>query len=336
MSNFLTPPTSASLRCERRQPGLLGVGQQGFAGETAMSFYMRPPSIAGQYVTDDYTAAWLLVYQLSSPDEEMSPAEIEASVLLLRELLQKLKEATNISVEALQSLQKAAEDIPIVGSLMFSGGNLPGTIASASGLVMAATKSKKVSDLLDLTKAQSKKLHKWANSRGGPNAQTAGKALKGRIKIIREAGQLYLKIPLTVDARDYKVLGTIGRTAIQIPIDQARSTLNKSVHLHANGASGNLKVMTGSVLGFVLAVGPQAYLDWNSSTSKQDFLRKSAETQPTNLASFVVGAVATAALGAAGAPLIVVLGVGWLAGLGAQAVMAHTGWDKEFKDYLLK
>lgn len=126
MSNFLTPPTSASMRCERRQPGLLGRGQQGFAGESAMDFYMQPGQFAGEYATDDYTAAVYLVHQLSSRDEDMSPDEFRSAALLLRELLQKLKSATNVSVEALQSLQQAAEKSLRLGHSCFHGAICPG------------------------------------------------------------------------------------------------------------------------------------------------------------------------------------------------------------------
>ncbi|KPZ26973.1 hypothetical protein GIB57_23430 [Pseudomonas tremae] len=330
MNKFLTPPTSGALSCERRQPGLLGAGQQTFVGASAMNFYMRPPnpSIAGQYATDEYTAALLLISQLSSPDEQMSPEEAESMAVMLKELLQNLEQAKDVSAEALQSLQKAAAGIPVLGPLMFSPGNIPGTLASGSGVVMAAAKAKKVSDMLNLTSAQHKKLRKWANQRGGPNASTASKVLRGRIKILRIGGKLFLDIPLTLEAKDYKVLGEIGKSSVKIPIDEVRNKLNKRVHLHAEGARGSLKVMNGTIVGVALAVGPQAYLDWTSSSSKEEFYRKSAESQPTNVAAFAVGAVLTFGLGLAGAPLVAVIAVGWGAGLLTQHAMARYGVDK--------
>lgn len=340
MNKFLTPPTSAALTCERKQTGLLGSGQQGFAGESAMSFYMRPPSpsIAGQYATDDYTAALLLISQLSSPDEQMNPEEAESMATMLWGLLQNLSQAKDVSVDALESLQKAAAGIPVLGQLMFSPGNIPGTLASGSGLIMAATKAKKVSDMLDLTSAQHTKLRKWANQRGGPNASTAGKALKGRIKVLRIGGKLFLDIPLTLEAKDYKILGEIGKSSVKIPVNEARSKLNKRVHLHANGARGSLKVMNGTLMGAALAVGPQAYLDWTSSSSNEEFYRKSAESQPTNVAAFAVGAIVTFVLGFVGTPLVAVIAIGWGAGLLAQYAMAKTGGDKmaekAIKEYL--
>lgn len=80
--------------------------------------------------------------------------------------------------------------------------------------------------MLDLTSAQHTKLRKWANQ-GGPNASTAGKALKGRIKVLRIGGKLFLDIPLTLEAKDYKILGEIGKSSVKIPVNEARSKLNK-------------------------------------------------------------------------------------------------------------
>ncbi|WP_268796892.1 C40 family peptidase [Pseudomonas huanghezhanensis] len=301
-----------------------------------MNFYMRPPNLAGLYVTDNYTAALLLISQLSSPDQDMSSAEAESSALLLRELLKVMEGAKDVSVEALQSLQKAAAAIPTIGPLMFSPGNIPGTIASASGLVMAAAKTKKLSDMLDLTSAQRTKLRKWASRRGGPNVNEAGKILKGRIKVLRKAGQLVLEIPLTLESKDYKILGEIGKPAVTIPAAAVQGELSKRVYLHANAARGGLKLLTGGTVGAALAVGPQAYLDWTSSTTNEEFYRKSAESQPTNAVSFVAGAAVTFAIGLTGAPLIIVIAVGWGAGLLAQHAMAKYGWDKDAEDWLLK
>ncbi|MNE02535.1 hypothetical protein D3C80_950140 [compost metagenome] len=340
MSNFLTPPTSASMRCERRQPGLLGRGQQGFAGESAMDFYMQPGQFAGEYATDDYTAAVYLVHQLSSRDEDMSPDEFRSAALLLRELLQKLKSATNVSVEALQALQQAAEKIPVIGSLMFSGGNLPGTIAAAAGGVMAAAKARKVTDLLDMTPAQKAKLHAWANSRGAPGAQSASKTFKGSIKIISKKGQLFFEIPVTAVARHYKILGEVGQSVAHIPLGDTRASLAKRAHLHAGGSTGALKVMTGNPVGVLLAVGPQMAIDLSNTTSPKDFYNRSFASQPTNLASLAAGMAGGAATRlvfsaflATAAPLSVVLIVGFGLGLVAQYIMVSNGYDKDVENY---
>jgi hypothetical protein len=335
MGNFLTPPTSASLRCDRRQTGLLGRGQQGFVGESAMDFYMQPGQFAGEYATDDYTAAVYLVHQLSSRDDQMSPREYQDAAILLRKLLEKLKHAANVSVDALQSLQQAAANIPGIGSLMFSGGNLPGTIAAAAGGVMAAAQSKKVSDLLDMTPAQKSKLHAWANSRGTPGAQSANKTFKGSIKIVSKGGQLFFEVPVTAVAKHYKLLGQVGQSVAHIPVGNTRAALNQKAPLHADGATGKLKLLGGPGVGIVLAVGPQAFLDYSSSTTTTEFYNASVYTQPTNVVSALVGIGAGAAVtaGAAAlalpaAPLVLVIAVGYFAGVLAQYVIIETGLDK--------
>lgn len=341
MGSLLRPSTSASLQCERTQSGLLGRGQQGFVGESAMDFYMQPGRFAGEYATDDYTAAVYLVHQLSSPDEQMSPKEYKDAALLLRELLERLKHAANVSAEALQSLQQAAANIPGIGSLMFSSANLPGTIASASGAVMAAAKARKVADLLDLTADQKSQLQRWANNRGAPGARSASKTFKGSIKIIAKHGQLFFEVPVTAVAQHYKILGQVGQSVAHIPVGSARAALNQRVPLHANGATGALKILSGNTVGFALAVGPQAYMDLSSSTSAKDFYNKSVASQPTNLASFVGGIAGGAAvpvvygaLAAGAAPLAVVLVVGWGFGLFVQYVMVSSGADKKIESAL--
>ncbi len=339
MSNFLTPPTSASLRCERRQPGLLGRGQQGFVGESAMDFYMQPGQFAGQYPTDDYTAAVYLVHQLSSRDEQMSPEEFKSAALLLRELLQKLKNAAIVSFEALQALQQAAEKIPEIGPLMFSAGNLPGTIASAAGAAMAVAKARKVSDLLDLTAEQKSKLNTWANSRGAPGAQSASKTFKGAIKIISKKGQLFFEIPVTAVARHYKILGEVGQSVAHIPLGDTRASLAKRAHLHSGGATGRLKLITGNPVGILLAVGPQMAIDLSNATSPKDFYNRTVASQPTNLASLAAGMAGGAATtwlyGAVlttAAPLALVLAVGFGLGVVAQYIIVSNGYDKYFED----
>lgn len=69
--------------------------------------------------------------------------------------------------------------------------------------------------------------------------------------------------------------------------------------------------MNGTLMGAALAVGPQAYLDWTSSSSNEEFYRKSAESQPTNVAAFAVGAIVTFGLGFVGTPLVAVIAIGW-------------------------
>ncbi|VVO19817.1 hypothetical protein [Pseudomonas fluorescens] len=196
MNRFLSPPTSAALSCERSQSGLLGGGYRPFAGESASSFYMPLQNFAGTYETDDYSAALYIVNLLLSKDAELSPEEYKNFVIQLRGYLKTLKASANVPAEALNSLQQMAEHIPEIGPLMFSLGNLPGTIASASGAVMAAAKSRKVTDLLELTTEQKNKLHSWANTRGAPGSRSARKTFKNNITIIQRDGKSFFKILL--------------------------------------------------------------------------------------------------------------------------------------------
>lgn len=299
-----------------------------------MDFYMRPGQFAGQYAVDDYTAAWYLVHQLSSKDEQISAKELKSAALLLRELLQKLKSAIAVSAEALLSLQQAAANIPEIGSLMFSGGNLPGTLATVAGGVMATAKGRKVSDLLDLTDAQKNKLHAWANSRGSAGARSAKKTFRGTIKVVSINGQRFFEVPITAVAQHYKVLGEVGQSVAHVPLGGAKAALNQRAHLHANGATGALKVLGSPAVGGLLAVGPQALLDYSSSSTGVEFYNKSVYSQPTNIASAAAGMIAGSFVGAAAAgiafsaaTLIVVIAVGWIAGVGMQKLIIDTGYD---------
>ncbi|SOS36909.1 hypothetical protein CFBP6411_05552 [Pseudomonas syringae group genomosp. 3] len=351
MNKFLTPPTSAALRCERRQSGLLGGGNQPFAGESASKFYMPIQNFAGTYETDDYSAALYIVNLLLSKDVELSPEEYKTFVVQLRGYLQTLKTSANVPAEALRSLQQAAESIPEIGPLMFSLGNLPGTIASASGALMAAAKARKVTDLLDLTAEQKNKLHTWANTRGAPGATSAHKTFKNSIKIIQKNGKSFFKIPVTAVAQHYKILGKAGQQFAHIPLVGTSTALNQRAHLHSEGATGALKFMGGNIVGLAIATGPQAVLDYTSSSNKAEFYTKSVYSQPTNVASvgagIVVGnlariaitsiAVAGTGVATAGAaPLIAIILIGWGAGLVAQWAMAETGADKMIGDKLKK
>ena len=336
MDERFLPCTVANPRGTRSQAGLIGGGSLPFPSELASRAIPAPPNFAGYYATSDYNAAMFLAHELASPELEMSPSEAQESLQLLRSLIRNLSSAKDISVEALQELQKTAAAIPEIGSLLFSPANLPGTLVSAGTSVAAFSKSKSVVDLLDLSAADKKKLIKWANSRGTANSTSAKKAFKGRIKLIRVAGQLHFEVPITAQAQNYKVLGRVGGQVAHLPAYGTRGALNQRAMLHAKGATGGLKFMTGNVVGFALAVGPQAYLDYTSSASMGEFYRKSTESQPTNVAAFAGGMIFTAIAGALGAPLVIVLAVGWVGGTAVQAYMGSSGTDKEIADYLKK
>ncbi|QVX17774.1 hypothetical protein DB356_25395 [Pseudomonas congelans] len=343
MNRFLAPPSSASMSCERSQPGLLGGGHRPFAGESASSFYMPLQNFAGTYETDDYSAALYIVNLLLSKDTELSPEEYKNFVIQLRGYLNTLKESANVPIEALRSLQQMAERIPEIGPLMFSLGNLPGTVASASGAMMAAAKSRKVTDLLDLTAEQKSKLHSWANTRGAPGATSARKTFKNSIKIIAKGRKVFFKIPVTAVAQHYKILGQAGQQFAHIPLVGTSASLNQRAHLHSNGATGALKFMGGNTVGLIIATVPQGVLDYTSSSSKKEFYSKTLDNQPTNIVSVGAGIVignlarvAITSIAAAGtgvaatgaAPLIAIILIGWGAGLVAQWAMGYTGADK--------
>ncbi|WP_235661453.1 DUF5118 domain-containing protein [Pseudomonas coronafaciens] len=271
----------------------------------------------------------------------MSSDAYKSKALLLYELLQKLKYAADVSVEALKSLQEAAGNIPGIGPLMFSGGNLPGTIASAAGVAMSASKAQKVTDLLDMTSSQKAKLNAWANSRGSPGAQSASRTFKGSINIISKNNKLFFEIPITAVGQHYKILGKVNNSVAHIPLTNTKTSLNQLAQLHEGGATGALKILGGKTAGGILAVGPQMVLDYSDSSTAKEFYNKSVYSQPTNIASAAagmagsafVGVVFTAAsLGAA--PLTLVILVGWGAGLGVQALIVNKGWDRDLGDML--
>ena len=342
MDEMFFPCTVANPRGARRQAGLMGSGNSSFPSEIASRAFPAQ-NFAGYYATSDYNAAMYLVHELASPDTDISSGEAQEYVQLLRSLLRRLRTAKDVSVEALKNLQAQAESIPGIGSLLFSPANLPGTLISAGTSVAAMSKSKSVVDLLDMTAADKKKLIKWANSRGTSTSRSAKQTFKGKIKLIRVGGQLHFEVPITAQAQSYKVLGQVGRQVAHIPAYGTRAALNERAMLHAEGAPRGLKMMTGNVVGVALAIGPQAYIDYTSSTTMDEFYRKSAYSQPTNVAAFAGGFAGSVAVGiisvgvgAGAAPLVLIVAVGWLAGLGVQALIAGTGADKMVGDYLTK
>lgn len=343
MDERFLPCTVANPRGTRQQAGLISGGNLSFPSEIASRSFPAPQNFAGYYATSDYNAAMFLAHELASPELDMSPSEAQESLQLLRSLIRSLTSAKDISVKALKELQKTAEAIPEIGPLMFSPANLPGTLVSAGTSIAALTKSKSVVDLLDLSAADKKKLIKWASSRGTANSTSAKKAFKGRIKLIRVAGQLHFEVPITAQAQSYKVLGQVGQQVANLPAYGTKAALSKRAMLHSGGAAGGLKFMTGNTVGVALAVGPQAYFDYTSSASMNEFYRKSAYSQPTNVAAFAGGiaggALVTFVYGIAAfgaAPLVLVLAVGWGFGLVAQRGMSYTGADQKIGDYLTK
>ncbi|MBF4558276.1 hypothetical protein H7698_19530 [Pseudomonas sp. p50] len=343
MDGTLLPCTVANPRGLRRQAGLVGVGNLPFPSEIASRNFPASPNFAGYYATNDYNAAMFLAHELASPEAVMTPVEAQESVQLLRTLIQRLSAAKNTSAEALKKLQKMAGDIPDIGSLLFSSTSMPGTLITVGNMAAAMSKSKSVVDLLDLSPADKKKLIQWASERGKASSTSAKKAFKGKIKLIRVGGQLHFEVPVTAQAQSYRVLGQVGSQVAHIPAYGTRAALNNRAMLHANGATRGLKLMTGAPVGVALAVLPQAYVDYSSSTTIEEFYKKSVYSQPVNVAAFAGGVASGAltgivfvAVGLGGAPLVVVLAVGWLGAFGIQSLIMHLGVDRVVGDFFVK
>jgi hypothetical protein len=217
MDGIVLSCTAANPRGLRRQPGSLGTGTLPFPSEIASRSFPVMENFAGYYATSDYNAAMFLAYELAAPDADMTPSDVQESVHLLCTLLKRLRAATNITVEEFKKLQKMAEAIPQIGTLLFSAASLPGTLLAIGNMVAATAKSRALVDLLDLSAADKKKLVQWANSRGTASSQSAKKAFRGRIKLIRVAGQLHFEVPVTAQAQRYRVLGQGGSCLLISP-----------------------------------------------------------------------------------------------------------------------
>lgn len=343
MDERIWPCTAANPRGLRRQPGLLGTGTLPFPSEIASRSFPVMENFAGYYATSDYNAAMFLAYELAAPDAEMTSVEAQESLHLLCALLKRLRAATNITVEELQKLQKMAESIPQIGPLLFSATSLPATLLAIGNIIATAAQSKSVVDLLNLSAADKKKLVQWANSRGSASSQSAKRAFRGRVKLIRVAGQLHFEVPVTAQAQRYRVLGQAGQQFAHIPAFGTKGVLDSRAMLHANGATRGLKFMTGGTVGSVLAIGPQAYLDYSSSSTMTEFFMKSACNQPANVAAVaggfvggVVLGVVLAGFGVAAAPLVLVLAVGLLAGALAQQTVISLGVDRMIGNFITR
>ncbi|WP_245399384.1 hypothetical protein [Pseudomonas syringae] len=97
-----------------------------------------------------------------------------------------------------------------------------------------------------------------------------------------------------------------------------------------------LKKLGGPYVGMAIAVGPQLAIDASNSKSWKELYNKSADSQLTNIISAVAGigggsavGLLTGALSLSAAPLAVVIGVGFLVGLGIQWVIVENGWDEK-------
>nr|WP_256218697.1 hypothetical protein [Pseudomonas sp. NBRC 111130] len=331
--NRIYPCTAADPMGLGGQDGLLGQGDLPWPSVVAARTYGRL-DIGGIYSADDLSAAEFLIAELKSPETELSADEAEEYALLLRSLISKIEVSAKVTKDQVLAIKKKAESIPTVGPLLFGTANLPGTLANVGGLIHAASKSTKVEDLLDMTDATKKQLKKWAASRGKPNSVSASRAMKGRLKLVRVGGNLYFEIPANTRASIYRLPGPTGGGHVHIPAYNTAKALRATAHVDgaAYGSRGVGLALTGKTAGGLLAFGPQAALDWSSSTSVEDFAKKSAYSQPTNALAFAAGV----AIGTVTAPAVVVITVSILAGLAIQLVMSDdvTGWGTDLGDFL--
>jgi hypothetical protein len=333
--------TVANPRGLYRQDGLLGEGELPWPDVIANRRFAEVPSMSGFYATSDYNAALFLAHQLES-SEGMSIDEVEESVALLQRLLRRLSVATDVSVEQVKHVQQLAESIPEVGPLLFSLGNLPGTLVNTANIAAAMAKNQRLFDLLDLPPQQKAQLKNWVETRGKAGARSAKKISKGKIKLVWLGNALHFQIPATAQAMRY-TSGHLVSGMVNVPVYGAGRALSERALLAADGARGLLKYSTSNAAGIVLAVGPQAYLDYKSSSTMSEFYRKSAYSQPANIAasiaSIATAEIVTVLYGVAGlgaVSLIVVVGLSVAASLGALYLINTTGWDKSFGDYIYR
>lgn len=336
MNNGLYPCTAADPMGVGPHDGLLGEGALPWPSEIASRAFPSSLAIGGLYSTDDLSAAEFLIKELSSPEAELSEDEYEEYWILLISLIAKLKKAVNVTAEQFAKIQKKAVSIPVVGPLLFSPANLPGTLASVGGLIHAGSRAAKVEGLLDIDKSTRKQLKKWIASRGKSGSVSAKKTFRGRIKVVRIAGALYLEIPASAKASIYRVAGKVVGDVIHIPTHNAAKALRATSHVDAAayGQRGVGRVLVGNAAGPLLAFGPQLVMDIRSSESTDEFLEKTAYSQPTNGLVFASGVIIGATVSA---PAVVVIALGIGAGLLIQVVMSDevTGWGTSFGDVLL-
>ncbi|WP_052469301.1 hypothetical protein [Pseudomonas massiliensis] len=321
-------------------PGMLGRSYTAFP-ENSVGEFRGGPSIGGYYSIDDYHAALFLAYELGDPDIVMEPDEALEKANLLHDLMQKVQRGGRATLEQLSVLQKAAESIPEIGPLLFSPTSLPGTMVTAGTLVAAASATKPMHQLLDLTNARKKALSQWSRAKGKTRAKAARKLAQGGVKFVTLAGKHYLDVPVTTMASRYLIGGKMPASSALIPASSTRAALMQRAVLKANGARGGLRIASSTIVGTVLAVVPQAIADYTNAKDARDFLRRSTYTQPVNVAALAASwLVPTIVVGIASVltggtlPFVVILAIGAMAGQFAQYGLDKTGLNHRVGDYV--
>ena len=330
--------TVANPRGALRQNGLLGTGEPLWPANIANRLMANAPNISEFYATSDYNAAIFIIHQLKS-DEPMSAREVEESVSLLQRLLRQMSAAADISLEKLQQVQQMAESIKGIGPLLFSPANIAGTVVNISNMSLALAQNKTVSDFLDLPPDQKARLKNWVDMRGKAGARSAKKISKGKIKLVWLRGTLHFQIPATAESVYYTQRHRMPGV-VNVPVYGAKRGLSRKAWLAADGARSLLKYSSSGTAGVVLAVGPQAYLDYKSSATLDEFYRKSAYSQPANIAAVAAGITAgkiiikSAKFVRFGPAFVIMLAVGWAVSVGTLFLAGELKLDKKLGDLL--
>lgn len=322
--------------CTREDPmgrgpqGLLGEGELPWPEVVAARAFPSQVNIGGEYVTDDYSGAMFLAGELA--DGDMSAEEAEESLALLVFLFGKLKQAGKTSAKEMEALRKQAEAIPVVGPLLFSPTNLPGTILSTIGGIHSGVQTRKLIDLLDIKSPLKKELLRWHKTRGQIRKASTRKMFNRRIKLVYSGNALKFQIPASATASLYRLGDLYSGGAIQVSRSRIASTLEKRIFIDAKmyGTKGFGKLVGSTSVGTLLSIGPQAYVDAKESKDFQEFLNRSAYSQVGNVAGLAAGVV----VGLVGGPAILIIAGGLMLGIAAQHMVARTGFDKKIGDAL--
>lgn len=334
MSQGIYPCTAADPMGRGPQDGLLGSGELPWPSTVAARSFPSTMNIGGRYTANDLDAAEFLIAELTAEQSELSVEEAENYALELVELMNKIAKAGRVSADKLLALKGKAESIPVVGPVLFSTANLPGTLAGVGGAIHAGSMGTKVENLLDLTPALKKQLKKWAASRGKAGSVSPGRAFRGRIKLVRVGGNLFFEIPANARANIYRVNGKLVNDSIRLAAYDSARELRKVAHFDNGGygSKGAGKFISSGKVGAALAFGPQLAMDISSSSSFDEFLRKSAYSQPANAAAYASRVI----IGMIGGPAIVVIVASLVVGAAIQFTLSDdaTGWGTDLGDYL--
>lgn len=334
LNRGIYPCTAADPMGVGAQDGLLGQGELPWPSTVAARSFPSTLDIGGRYTANDLDAAEFLIAELSAEQSDLTAEEAEDYALTLVGLLNKMASAGRVSADKLLALKKKAESIPVVGPVLFSTANLPGTLAGVGGAIHAGSMNTKVENLLDLTPAIKKQLKKWAASRGKPGSVSPRRAFRGRIKLVSSGGNLFFEVPANTKASMYRVNGKLVNDSIRIAAYDTARELRKVAYVDSAvyGSKGAGKFIAGGMTGSALAFGPQLALDISSSSSVDEFLRKSAYSQPANAAAYASGVI----IGMIGGPAIVVIVASLVVGAAIQFTLSDdaTGWGTDLGDYL--